>query len=273
MTRALPFGELHAFPDGNRPHSGNPAAVVLLDAPLDDAMLAGLARSNNLSETAFLLAGGEADLWGLRWFTPGHEVDLCGHATLASAVWLFGEGHVKGKTARFDTLSGRLEVSRTGDDLFVMDFPAVAWRPAARAPGIAEAMGAGAPLEMHDLDRIHGNRYMMLVYESEAAVAGLKPDLRVLEEAGINVLATARGSSADIVSRFFCPAAGISEDPVTGSAHCTLAPYWAERLGKPRLTARQIGPRPGALEVEARENGRVALYGTARPFIAGQIFV
>ncbi|MFC4725586.1 PhzF family phenazine biosynthesis protein [Glycocaulis abyssi] len=269
---SLPFAELHAFADGDAPHTGNPAAVVLLETPLDDLMLAGIARSNNLSETAYLVpVGGERDLWSLRWFTPGHEVDLCGHATLASAVWLFEERRVQGDTARFDTLSGRLEVSRAGDGLFVMDFPAVAWQPAGPAPGIAEAMGAGAPLEAHDLSRIHGNRYMMLVYESEAVIAGLKPDLRVLEESGINVLATAPGQSADFVSRFFCPAAGISEDPVTGSAHCTLAPYWAGKLDKTRMTARQIGPRPGALEVETREGGRVALYGTARPFIQGQI--
>ncbi len=273
MSAGLAFAELHAFPDGDTPHSGNPAAIVLLDTPLDDATLSGIARSNNLSETAYLLAGSEADLWGLRWFTPGNEVDLCGHATMASAVWLFAEGRVQGRTARFDTLSGRLEVRRAGDDLFAMDFPAVGWQSGAPAPGIVEAMGANTPLEAYDLQRIHGARYLMLVYESEAQIAALKPDLRALENAGVNVLATAKGTSADIVSRFFCPAAGISEDPVTGSAHCTLAPYWAERLGRARLSARQIGPRPGALEVENRpDEGRVTLYGTARPFIAGRVW-
>lgn len=273
MVAGLPFAELHAFPDGDAPHSGNPAAVVLLDSPLDDAMLAGLARSNNLSETAYLLAGAEADAWHLRWFTPGNEVDLCGHATLASAVWLFEEGHVAGDAARFDTRSGRLIVTRAGTHRYAMDFPVIGYERAAPAPGIAEAMGAGAPLEAYEIEPIHGARYQMFVYESESVIAGLAPDFRALEERGVNIVATAKGDSADFVSRFFCPAAGITEDPVTGSAHCTLAPYWADALGRKRLTARQIGPRPGALEVELREGGRVALFGTARRFIDGRIFV
>jgi PhzF family phenazine biosynthesis protein len=266
-----PYAELHAFPDGDRPHTGNPAGVMLLDAPLDDADLLGVARSNNLSETAYLIAGGGPDLWKLRWFTPGHEVDLCGHATMASAAWLFSTGRVSGATARFDTRSGRLEVSRSGE-AFVMDFPAVGFTPADPVPEIARAMGAGDPLEAYDVERIHGSDYQMLVYESEAQIAGLDPDGGVLAKAGVNVLATAKGESADFVSRFFCPAAGISEDPVTGSAHCTLAPYWAQRLGRNRLNARQIGPRPGALTVENRAaEGRVGLVGTARLFLDGVI--
>ena len=268
----FPYAELHAFPDGDRPHSGNPAGVMLLAAPIPDADMLGVAQSNNLSETAFLIAKtGEADAWDLRWFTPGCEVDLCGHATLASAAWLFGAGRVSGGQARFVTKSGRLTVDRAADG-FTMDFPAVGFQPAQAAPGVAEAMGA-APEDVFEVERIHGDRYQMLVYPDEAAVAGLTPDPGALAKTRVNVLATAPGRSADIVSRFFCPAAGIAEDPVTGSAHCTLAPFWADRLGRDVLTARQVGPRPGALTVENRPGGRVGLTGAARLHLDGTLYL
>lgn len=268
---AIPYAELHAFPDGDRPHTGNPAGVALLEAALDEADLLGVARSNNLSETAYLTAKAEPDLWGLRWFTPSHEVELCGHATLASAAWLFETGRVKGEVVRFDTLSGRLDVRRAGAGRYAMDFPAIHFKPADPAPGVVEAMGQ-APTETHDIDPIHGLRYQMLIYDSEAAIAALDPDQGALIKAKVNVVATARGDSADFVSRFFAPGVGVPEDPVTGSAHCTLAPFWADRLGRDALSARQIGPRPGALEVANRGgDGRVSLIGAARLFLEGAI--
>jgi len=266
----IPYAELHAFPDGDRPHSGNPAGVALLERWLADEDLLGIARSNNLSETAYLVARAEPDEWDLRWFTPGAEVDLCGHATLASGVFLFEEGRAAGGTARFHTRSGALEVSRSADR-FVMDFPAVGFARADEPrAGVAEAVGLDAA-EVFDLPRIHGSAYEMHVFAGEAEIAGLHPDFGALERTGVNVLVTAAGESADVVSRFFCPSAGITEDPVTGSAHCTLAPFWAGRLGKSRMTARQIGPRAGALEMEAAPGGRVKLHGTAARFLAGEI--
>lgn len=265
----LPYAELHAFPDGDKPHSGNPAGVCPMDAFLPDADLLGIAQSNNLSETAYLADSGAPDTWNLRWLTPGCEVDLCGHATLAAGAWLFEEGRVGGDIAAFDTRSGRLEVRREREGWYAVNFPAVPARPGAAAPGVVEALGA-APAEIFEIDPIHGARYQMAVFGAEDAVAGLTPDFAGLKRAGVNVLATAKGESADVVSRFFCPDAGIDEDPVTGSAHCTLAPFWAERLGRAELTARQIGPRPGALTMRD-EAGRVTLVGAAKRYLDGVI--
>lgn len=266
----IAYEERHAFPDGDTPHSGNPAGVCRLDAPLSDADLQGLAQSNNLSETAYLIAKDEPDLWSLRWFTPGCEVDLCGHATLAAASTLFDAGAVTGDVARFDTASGRLNVSQRPDGQLVMDFPEVPFAPATADAEAAAALGA-EPLEAFEVERIHGSRYQMFVYADEATVAGLDPDFGALKRTGINVLATAPGEGCDFVSRFFCPDAGINEDPVTGSAHCTLAPYWARRFGKAAMTARQIGPRSGALAVEAPGNGRVGLIGRSKAYLTGVI--
>ncbi|KAA5804005.1 PhzF family phenazine biosynthesis protein [Alkalicaulis satelles] len=267
----LAYAEIHAFPDADRPHSGNPAGVVWLDAPLADADLLGIARSNNLSETAYLSASGEADAWGLRWFTPEVEVDLCGHATLASAAFLFEGGHVTGPEARFDTRSGRLSVTRLEPGRYAMDLPVIGWRAGEAASEAVKALGAGTPQAAFEVERVHGARYQMLVFESEDQIAALRPDTGALKRAGINVIATARGRSADVVSRFFAPASGVDEDPVTGSAHCTLAPYWAGVLGRGTLTARQIGPRPGALTLQARPDGRVVLTGGARRYLDGVI--
>ena len=266
----IAYEERHAFPDGDAPHSGNPAGVCRLEAPLGDEDMLGLARSNNLSETAYLLAMDEPDLWSLRWFTPGCEVDLCGHATLAAAAVLFDAGAVSGGQARFDTASGRLTVDRRGDGRLIMDFPEVAFTDAEPAAEVLAAIGA-EPVVAFEVAPVHGSRYQMLVYGSEGEIAALSPDFGALKRARINVSATAPGERADFVSRFFCPDAGIDEDPVTGSAHCSLGPYWAQRLGKTRLAARQIGPRPGALEVEAGGDGRVRLIGQARAYLTGVI--
>ncbi len=268
----IPYAELHAFPDEDRPHSGNPAGVALLTQPLPDADLQGIAHSNNLSETAYLVAdGAEADVWSLRWFTPETEVALCGHATLASAVHLFETGRVTGHVARFDTRSGRLTVTREGAVRYVMDFPEVAFQPGTATHGVAEALGGPAPEAVFEINPIHGARYQMLVFTDEATVAGLQPDFGVLAKAGVNIIATAKGTSADFVCRFFAPTSGIPEDPVTGSAYCTLGPYWTKVLGQPEMTARQIGPRPGALSVRIDTAGRVSLIGTAARYLQGVI--
>lgn len=270
MTRNFTYAELHAFPDGDRPHTGNPAGVILLEQDLPDTDLQGIARSNNLSETAFLKPLDE-DLWSLRWFTPGQEVDLCGHATLAAAVFLFRGDRVAGGEARFDTRSGRLTVRREGG-LFEMNFPEVGFAPGERLDGVIAAMGGGEPSQVFEVERIHGARYQMLVYASEGDIAALRPDTAALEATGVNVVATAQGRDVHFVSRFFCPAAGLKdEDPVTGSAHCTLAPYWSDQLGFDEMTARQIGPRPGALKVRTGRDGRVRLIGTAKDYLSGTI--
>ncbi|MFW6413355.1 MAG: PhzF family phenazine biosynthesis protein [Oceanicaulis sp.] len=265
----IPYAEIHAFPDGARRHSGNPAGVCLLDAFLPDVDLLGIARSNNLSETAYLVPAG-ADIWDLRWFTPGCEVDLCGHATLASGAYVFESGLVSSKVAAFDTRSGRLTVRRIAPERFAVNFPAVSFEKAEAAPGVAEAIGL-APQDVFEVERIHGSRYQMFVYRSEDEIADLAPDFSALKKTGVNILATAPGRSADVVSRFFCPDAGIDEDPVTGSAHCTLAPFWSERLGRTELSARQTGPRPGALTMRAESGGRVTLIGGAARFLTGEI--
>lgn len=273
---ALPFAELHAFCDGDAPHTGNPAAVVLLENPLDDADLAGIARSNNLSETAYLLAEG-ADHWRLRWFTPGAEVDFCGHATLAAGAWLLASGRVHGDIARFSTRSGAMSVARTGEPgICAMDFPAISVKRLAVFPDAVASLGGPAALEVFELVRAEPWPWYMVVWDSAQTVNALQPDMRALKESGALWTVTAPGGEgSDFVSRLFAPAIGIDEDPVTGSAHCALGPFWAERLGRDVLTARQTGPRPGTVAVRtgaaAPAPGRVGLEGRARLFVEGVI--
>jgi len=273
MPRTFGYFEIHSFAEPSRPHSGNPAGVVLMDEFLADAELLGIANSNNLSETAFIVPRGE-DCWHLRWFTPAIEVDLCGHATFAAGAVVLEEGLVKGRSATFDTRSGRLAVSRdnTGDG-YAMDLPSISFEPADHAPALEAALGLNAsPEAVFDVTQIHGARYQMWVVADEAAVRRAEPDHGKLRSVGTNVILTAPGEHTDFVSRFFAPASGVDEDPVTGSAHCTLAPYWGDRLDKMRLSARQIGPRPGALDV-APKGGRVTLYGHAPRYLEGRIRV
>lgn len=277
MTTKLPFAELHAFCDGDAPHTGNPAAVVALEDELDDETLAGIARSNNLSETAYLLADG-ADHWRLRWFTPGAEVDFCGHATLAAGAWLLGNGSVAGDVASFSTRSGPMSVTRTATPgLYAMDFPAIAVKRLENRPDGIDGLGVGA-VEVFELVRAEPWPWYLAVFDSARTVAALSPDFRRLKESGALWSATAAGGTgSDFVSRLFAPAIGIDEDPVTGSAHCALAPFWAERLGKDVLSARQTGPRPGHLIVKAGSaapaDGRVGLEGRARLFVEGRLYL
>ncbi len=255
----IPFYQVDAFAE--RAFAGNPAAVCLLQDWPEDRLLQAIAAENNLSETAFLAREGAG--WRLRWFTPAVEVALCGHATLASAHVVFEHLEPEAERVEFETLSGRLGVVRDGPALR-MDLPANPPAPAA-LPGLAEALGA-APEAV-----LRGSDIALAVFADEEAVRALRPDFRALARLDCHLIAaTAPGRDADFVSRCFAPAAGIDEDPVTGSAHCALAPYWAERLGKRTLAARQVSARGGALSC-ALEGERVAIAGRVAPFLSGEI--
>jgi len=257
----IPLFQVDAFT--GRVFGGNPAAVCPLEAWLDDAKMQAIAAENNLSETAFFVEAG--DHYELRWFTPTAEVDLCGHATLATAHVLFALLDEPGDTVAFETRSGRLTVSRDGKRL-VMDFPALPPEPWGASDALVAAMGA-APAELL------GNVNCVAVYSSEADVRGLAPDIgRVAALPYEGVIATAPGEAVDFVSRYFAPKFGIPEDPVTGSAHCELAPYWAKRLGRQRLTAHQVSARGGELDCEVKGD-RVLLTGRAVTYLEGIIEV
>ncbi len=249
--------QIDAFAE--RPFTGNPAGVVPLDGAADPAWMAALANEMNLSETAFVWP--EGDHFRLRWFTPAVEVKLCGHATLASAHALWELGLLESAVAaRFETLSGRLTCRRTEEGKIEMDFPARPPRPAEPPTGFARALGA-------TIVESHSSAEDFLVrLENASAVVELAPDLGAvasLPVRGVIVTAASEaGSDADFVSRFFAPRAGVPEDPVTGSAHCVLAPYWAARLGRDRLVGHQVSKRGGRVGVELRGD-RVLLSGRA----------
>lgn len=256
----VPYFVVDAF--ASRAFSGNPAGVCLLNHWLADDRLQDIAAENNLSETAFLVP--TAGPWELRWFTPCLEVDLCGHATLAAAHVLREQGEKK-TVFEFETKSGCLAVRREGD-LLVLDFPSRPPSPADPPAGLRAAVG-GNPCG------ILRARDHFLVYETEEEIRRLQPDFDVLR--GIQpwgTIVTAPGEACDFVSRFFAPGAGIPEDPVTGSSHCTLIPYWARRLGKSALRARQLSARGGELFCE-NAGERVRIGGRARTYLAGTIFL
>lgn len=258
----IDFTQIDAFAD--RPFTGNPAAVMPLDAWLDDAVLQAIAAENNLSETAFLVAdaSGEAD-YELRWFTPGHEVRLCGHATLASGHYLLQREPAR-SAVRFRTRrAGVLTVSRVGEG-YELALPA--WAPSPKPlPEVVAALGAGDVVET--LWREGG--YGVVVLEAEEAVRAISPDLRALAATGDHqAIVTAPGLDTDIVSRMFAPGAGVDEDPVTGSAHSVLVPYWAKRLDRNRFTAFQASKRGGRLDCRL-EGERVILGGKCVTVIEG----
>jgi PhzF family phenazine biosynthesis protein len=245
--------------------SGNPAAVCPLETWLPDAVMQAIAAENNLSETAFFVRSG--DRLQLRWFTPATEVDLCGHATLAAAHVLFEELGEPGDILRFDSKSGELLVRRCGE-LLALDFPARPPISVTVHAGLAEALG-GSPVE------ITAARDYLVRYRSADEVLGLTPDLEALKQIDrFAVIATAPGTGydCDFVSRFFAPAKGVPEDPVTGSAHCTLIPYWAAELGKTTLIAKQLSKRRGELFCELHGD-RVQIAGRAALYLKGSIFV
>jgi PhzF family phenazine biosynthesis protein len=266
----LPLYQVDAFTD--RPFAGNPAAVCLLPAPREAAFLQAVAREMNLAETAFLVRrpadAADTDGWDLRWFTPTVEVALCGHATLASAHVLWQTGELAaGAMARFHTQSGLLTAEQRGDWI-VLDFPAEPPEAVPDPPPVlAQALGA-KPLW------VGRNRFDYLVeLPSEAAVRALAPDLRALKTLPVRgVIATARAERPpfDFVSRFFAPASGVDEDPVTGSAHCCLGPFWRDRLGQDDLLARQVSERGGTVRVGVRGR-RVELGGQAVTVLTGEL--
>lgn len=250
-----------------RPFAGNPAGVCLLPAAAGDAWMQNVAREMNLSETAFLVPEGEG--WRLRWFTPAVEVDLCGHATLASAHILWERGHLAPEaTARFQTRSGLLTARRDGDWI-ELNFPAKPPEEAPAPAGLLDALGVEAVY-------VGRNVFDYLIeVPDEAAVRGAAPDCQALAKLPARgVIVTARGQGEyDFVSRFFAPAVGVPEDPVTGSAHCCLGPYWRDKLGRDAFLAYQASPRGGVLRVKTAGDGRVLLAGQAVTVIEGELLV
>lgn len=241
--------------------SGNPAAVVVLPEWIEDERLQAIATENNLSETAFVVENPKG--FDLRWFTPAVEVDLCGHATLAAAFALFEHGFAEGDALVFQSASGPLAVRREGG-LLAMDFPARPPVPVDAMPELTEALGA-EPAE------IHASRDLLAVFATQREVEGLAPDLAAVSRLDtFAVIASAPGEAVDFVSRFFAPQKGVPEDPVTGSSHCTLVPYWAKRLGKQRLHARQLSARGGELFCELMGT-RVKIAGHAIESLRGEI--
>jgi len=249
----------------NRPFAGNPAAVCVLRESPADQWMRDVAREMNLSETAFLVP--ENGAFRLRWFTPAVEVDLCGHATVASAHVLWEDGHLPaGCQARFQTRSGLLLADRRGEWI-ELDFPAKPAIPAAPPAGLLPALGV-------DATAVTQNQFdYMVELDSEEAVRRVAPDftaLRRLEARGVIVTARASTAGFDFVSRFFAPAVGVDEDPVTGSAHCALGPYWGERLGKTEMVGRQVSARGGVVRVRLKGE-RVILGGQAVTVMRGDL--
>lgn len=256
----LPLYHIDAF--ASQVFNGNPAAVVPLDKWLDDALLQNIAAENNLSETAFFVR--RSDDYDLRWFTPTLEIDLCGHATLASAWVLYHERGYKNEAVKFQTRSGPLMVSRRRD-LLVLDFPARPPRKVKAPTGLALALGA-EPV------KVLAARDYLCVFDSERQVRELKPDFAALARLDRMVIVTAKSRDVDFVSRFFAPGHGVNEDPVTGSSHCTLVPYWAEQTGKHKLHALQVSARGGELFCELSKD-RVLMAGRAVKYLEGSLEV
>lgn len=244
---------------------GNPAAVCPLTAWLDDPTMQAIAEENNLSETVFFVPKGES--YGLRWFTPRYEVDLCGHATLAAAFVIFTEIGAKGNRIRFESRSGPLDVMQTGGRLS-MDFPALKMTAVASPPALLiEGLGA-APSEVF---RVTEDTNYFAIYGSEEEVRAIEPDLARLEQLHpYGVAISAPGKNSDCVTRYFAPSYGIPEDPVTGSIHCALVPYWSNRLNKKNICARQLSRRGGELLCSPLGN-RVRISGYATKYLEGVI--
>lgn len=267
--------QVDAFTD--QPFAGNPAAVCVTPAPLDDDLMGAIAAEMNLSETAFLcpIEGG----YSLRWFTPAVEVDLCGHATLASAHVLWSEGHLgKGETARFNTKSGWLSARQKEDGWIEMDFPSQPVRTTHVMPQLVKSLCCQGNIRSVTTSEIN---YLVEVH-SEEALRAMTPDfdeMRKLPVQGVIVTATADSEGYDFVSRYFGPSVGINEDPVTGSAHTSLAPYWQEKLEKSVMMAQQVSSRGGVIRVECKSSktdeaaARVLISGQAVTTLKGDLFL
>ncbi|NNG05320.1 MAG: PhzF family phenazine biosynthesis protein [Inquilinus sp.] len=258
----LSLYQVDAFADAV--FGGNLAAVCPLEEWLPDPLMQAIAAENNLPETDFFVAQGDG--YALRWFTPAAEVDLCGHATLATAHVILSRFDPGRDQVAFETnVSGTLTVRRDGE-LYVMDFPAWPYQPQQPGPDLAAALGA-------EPAALYAGPDWMAVFETESQVRALAPDMVALARLDTRgVIATAPGDAVDFVSRFFAPRYGIPEDPVTGSAHCMLTPYWAERLGKTELRARQVSARGGALTCRLAGD-RVEIAGRAVLYLEGTIHV
>lgn len=258
--------QVDAFTD--RPFSGNPAAICVLPGPADDAWMQSVALEMNLSETAFLYPE-SAEVYRLRWFTPTVEVDLCGHATLATAHALWSEGHLAAdKPARFQTRSGELTAVRNGDWI-ELDFPAIPLDPSRSADleAVSQALNAKVVYAARNLFDL------LAEVDTEEALRSLVPDMGKIAAFPVRgVIATARATTPgfDFVSRFFAPNLGVPEDPVCGSAHCCLGPYWAAKLSKTELIAYQASPRGGVLKLGVR-GGRIKLAGQAVTVMRGEL--
>ncbi len=275
----LKITQVDAFTD--KPFAGNPAAVCVTQQPLEDDLMQAIAAEMNLSETAFLypLQGSSADGYSLRWFTPATEVDLCGHATLASAHTLWHEGHLPAeKPAKFKTKSGWLTAKKIAkksakkqDSWIAMDFPAQPVEITQYVmPQLIKSLCCGG-----DIRVVAKNDHNYLVeVHSEKVLQTLQPDfveMSKLPVQGVIVTAKADSEAYDFVSRYFAPAVGIDEDPVTGSAHTSLAPYWQDNLGKSEMTARQISARGGTVRVTCEVNGRITISGQAITVLQGTL--
>lgn len=266
MTREIDMYQVDAFTD--RPFSGNPAAVCPLDAWLEEETMQAIAAENNLAETAFIVPEGED--YRIRWFTPTVEIDLCGHATLASGHVIFKHLDPARDAVRFESRSGPLFVTRE-DDWITLDFPSQPPVPRDGVEVFEEAIGQG----VKDLRQYQADGKRLALLESEAAVRNAELDMDLVKKitvAGGGLIITAPGEDCDFVSRYFTPNAGIPEDPVTGSAHSVLTPYWAEVLGKTKMEARQISKRGGRLRVELKGE-RVLISGQSAAYLQGRISV
>ena len=261
--KIIPIYQADAFTD--KLFGGNPAAVCPLNEWLPAPVMQKIAAENNLAETAFFVP--QNNDFELRWFTPELEIDLCGHATLATAHIIFTQLGYDGDVIHFHTLkAGRLTVTRS-EDLYTLDFPSRVAEPSEAPEQLLEALGGSQPSE------VLRSRDYMLVYQTEAEVREMKPDFNALSKIdALGIIVTAPGNNCDFVSRFFAPAAGINEDPVTGSAHCNLIPYWAEKLGKNDLYAFQVSERSGELWCQL-QGDRVLMSGKAVTYLKGEIYV
>ncbi len=261
----LEFHQVDAF--ATQPFSGNPAMVYRLQHWLDDELMQRIAAEHNLAETAFMVKEGAA--WHIRWFTPAAEVPLCGHATLASAYVLFELYAEQGEVIDFTCLSGKLQVARAGNKL-VLDFPLRPVHPYDLRAEVEQALGQPVQQVLALFER-QGVQELLAILPSEAAVRACTPDLAAVARLpGLGLLISAPGEQHDFVSRYFAPAIGINEDPVTGSTHCMLTPYWAQVLGKQSLSAYQCSARGGELHCELRGD-RVKIAGQAVLVVSGRL--
>lgn len=263
----LEFHQVDAF--ATQPFRGNPAMVYRLDHWLDAALMQQIAAEHNLAETAFVVKEGAA--WHIRWFTPSAEVPLCGHATLASAHVLFEVYGEPGEVLDFTCLSGALRVTRQGTQL-LLDFPVRRAQSGALRAEVEQALGQPVE-EVLVLHEGQGIQELLAIMANEAAVRACQPDLAAVARLpGLGLLISAPGEQHDFVSRYFAPAIGIDEDPVTGSTHCILTPYWAQRLGKSRLSAFQCSARGGELHCEL-DGERVKIAGQALLVASGRLLL